>query len=64
MWERRRGRDQERRKGFMQELARSQAATECICRQAFVISWFSEGRHVKLSSLKRQSLTKFTEEGM
>ena len=48
----------------MQVLARSQAATECRCRQAFVISWFSEGRHVKLSSLKRQSLTKFTEEGM
>ena len=39
MWERRRGRDQERKKGFMQELARSQAATERRCRQALVIIW-------------------------
>lgn len=39
MWERRRGRDQERRKRFMQELARSQAATERMCRQALVIIW-------------------------
>jgi hypothetical protein len=36
MWERRRGRDQERRKGFM---ARSQAATESMCRQELVIVW-------------------------
>jgi hypothetical protein len=39
MWERRRGRDQERRKGFMQEVARSQAATESMCRQELVIVW-------------------------
>ena len=39
MWERRRGRDKERRKGFMQEVARSQAATEGTCRQALLISW-------------------------
>jgi hypothetical protein len=36
MWERR---DQERRKGFMQEVARSQAATESMCRQELVIVW-------------------------
>lgn len=39
MWKGRRGRDQERRKGFMQEEARSQAATERRCRQALATSW-------------------------
>ena len=57
MWKRRGGRDQERRKGFMQELARSQAATESMCRQALCRHQVvSEGRHVKLSILEWQSL--------
>jgi hypothetical protein len=51
MWKKRRGRDQERRKGFMQEVARSQAATESMCRQELVIVWLvKEGRHVKSNS--------------
>ena len=43
MWKRRREREQERRKGFMQELARRQAVTQSTCEagthSAFVIIW-------------------------